>query len=495
MTYTNRGHGHSLSDVAGLPRYQTLVLILTAVVCGAIGPSSQAVGSEPVRTPNIVLILADDLGSGHLGCYGQEKISTPHLDRLAREGMRFTQAYAGSHVCQPSRCVLMTGLHTGHTPVRANDVKQLLSHDDVTIAELLKQKGYATGVFGKWGLGFEGTPGHPNRQGFDEFFGQLLQVHAHFYYPYWLWNNEQKHRLPGNENGRRSQYVQDEIHARALKFIRERHDGPFFAYLAYIIPHVELAVPEDSEQPYRGKFPRRAILDPRPGYLGSEDGYATFAGMLSRLDAQVGEVLDLLKELGVEENTLVLFTSDNGAQSGGKDGGWTAMTDFFRGNGNLRGYKGQFYEGGIRVPLLVRWPGRVAPGGVSDHVCGFWDLAPTLADAAGVAPPEGLDGHSLVPTLTGQGDQAQHDHLYWEYPVKDGLSRAARWGPWKAIQRGPAASIELYNLESDPSETTDLAQQRPQVVETMVRLMDEAHAPPRQPLPQGPRTGVEDYVQ
>ena len=472
------------------------VLLLTglAALCGLL-PWTRTAASDGQDHPNIVLIMADDLGWGHLGCYGQQKIETPHLDRLASEGLRFTQAYAGSHVCQPSRSVLMTGLHTGHTPVRANDVDQMLYEDDTTVAEVLKSAGYATGGFGKWGLGFEGTPGHPLRQGFDEWFGQLLQVHAHFYYPYWVWHNEQKYALPDNENGRRGQYVQDEIHAQAIDFIRRHHERPFFAYLPYIIPHVELVVPEDSERPYRGRFPKRAIVDPRPGYISSEDGLATVAGMISRLDRQVGEVLALLEELGIAGETIVVFTSDNGAQNGGLDGGWTAMTDFFQGNGPLRGYKGQFYEGGIRVPFIVRWPGRVRPGTTSDLPIGFQDVLPTLAEVAGAKAPTGVDGVSLVPTLTGEGEQPLRDRLYWEYRRGGGLSRAARLGRWKAVQPGPNAALELYDLHQDSSESQNVASEHPDVVERLTAFMDRAHADQRTFPSRIERPTIKDYVQ
>jgi arylsulfatase A-like enzyme len=450
--------------------------------------------ADDARPPNIVFIIADDLGFGALGCYGQEQIATPHIDRLAAEGMRFTRAYAGSHVCQPSRSVLMTGLHTGHTACRANDVRQLLLDSDVTVAELLKSRGYATGGFGKWGLGYEGTTGHPNRQGFDEFFGQYLQVHAHFYYPYWVWHNEERVFLRENEGKQRGRYVMDEIHARALEFIRRSKEGPFFAYLPYIIPHVELVVPEDSEAPYRGRFPRVALRDPRPGYLGSEDGYTTLAGMVSRLDRYVGEVLALLVELGVADNTVVFFTSDNGAQNGGQDQGWTRMTDYFRANGTLRGYKGSFYEGGLRVPFLVRWPGRVPAGSVNDHVLGFQDVLPTLCAVAGVAPPREIDGISLLPALTGEGTQARHLGLYWEYPQRTGIGRAARMGRWKAIQARGGGPVELYDLVADEGESRDVAGQHPALVREMVAFMDGAHVAPRDYPAGEPRPTIDDYV-
>jgi arylsulfatase A-like enzyme len=452
---------------------------------------STAGAEDAKHPPNIVFILADDLGHGAIGCYGQRQIATPNIDRLASEGIRFTQAYAGSHVCQPSRSVLMTGLHAGHTPVRENDVRQFLLDEDVTLAEVLRDGGYATGGFGKWGLGYEGTSGHPNRQGFDEFFGQYLQVHAHFYYPFWAWHNDEKVDFPENEAGQRGTYIADATHARAIDFIRRSRDRRFFAYLPYILPHVELVVPEDSELPYRGRFPKRAVADPRPGYIGSEDGLTTFAGMVSRLDRYVGEVLALLDELGIAEHTIVVFTSDNGAQGNT----WAEVNDYFGSTGGLRGYKGTFYEGGLRVPLLVRWPDRVPPGSVSDHVCSFQDWLPTLCEATGAKAPAITDGISFVPTLVAQGEQVEHLGLYWEYATRDGeIGRAARMGHWKAVQPSPDRPIELYDLQRDPGELTDLAGQHPAIVRTVGAYMDGAHDSPR--VVPGPllRTGVRDYV-
>ena len=293
--------------------------------------------------------------------------------------MRFTQCYAGSNVCAPSRSTLMTGLHTGHTPVRNNGKKRFLFDSDTTIAELLKQGGYATGGFGKWGLGDIATPGVAIKQGFDEWFGYYHQVHAHFYYPYWLWKNNTKFLLPENEAGQRGRYSHDVIQEQALDFIRRHRDRPFFCYVPYTIPHVELTVPDDSEKAYRGQFPRRTIQDPRPGYLSSDDAYATYAGMVSRLDRSVGEVLALLKDLKLDQDTIVFFSSDTGAQRNQ----WQPLADFFDGTGGLRGSKGNWYEGGIRDPLLARWPGNIKAGAVTDHVCAFWDLMPTLAELAG----------------------------------------------------------------------------------------------------------------
>ena len=452
------------------------------------------------RPPNIVFIIADDLGSGALGCYGQQKVKTPNLDRLASQGIVMTQAYAGCHLCQPSRCVLLTGKHSGHSAVRANNQDQMLLPEDVTIAEVLKPVGYATGCFGKWGQGFEQTPGHPNQQGFDEFFGQLLQVHAHFYYPFWVWQNDKKYALPGNEGGKREQYLPDVVQAEAIKFIRAHRDQPFFAYIGSIIPHVELVVPPDSEEPYRGKFPVRAILDSRPGYIGSQDGYTTYAGMVSRLDQHVGELMKLLDELGIADNTVIIFTSDNGGQNGGVDQGWTAMTDFFQNNSGLRGYKGSFYEGGIRVPFIARWPGKIKPGMKSDLPSASYDVLPTLAEIADAEAkakaktPSDIDGVSLLPTWTGVGEQKQHPALYWEHPVRNGIGRAARSGQWKVVQNGPMQQVELYDLKNDVVEKKNVAADHADVVAKLVSFMDTAHSAPRQYPTQPIRPGIKDYV-
>jgi arylsulfatase A len=469
-----------------MPRYS---LIVTSLL---LSLSVSAVAAE--RPPNILFIIADDLGSGALGCYGQQKVKTPNLDRLAEQGIRMTHAYAGCHVCQPSRCVLMTGKHSGHAAIRANDHDQMLLPEDVTIAEVLKDAGYATGCFGKWGQGFEGTPGHANRQGFDEFFGQLLQVHAHFYYPYWLWKNEEKYLLPGNEGGQRKQYVPDVVQAEAIKFLRANRDRPFFAYVGSIIPHVELVVPPDSEEPYRGKFPKKAILDTRPGYIGSEDGYTTYAGMISRLDQHVGELLRVLDELGIAENTVVVFTSDNGGQNGGVEQGWTAMTDFFQNNGTFRGYKGSFYEGGLRVPFVVRWPGKIKPRTQSDQPFAFYDVLPTLAEIGGARPPADVDGLSLVPTLIGSQEQKQHEALYWEHPARGGIGRAARQRSWKIVQNGPTQAVELYDLENDSGEKRNVAANHPDVVAKLTAFMDSSHSPPRKYPPQSIKPTIKDYV-
>lgn len=463
-----------------------MIRSLTAVASLWLGFASSLSAAKP---PNIVFILADDLGYGEVGCYGQKLIQTPNIDRLAKEGMRFTQFYAGCHVCAPSRSTLMTGLHTGHTPVRNNGGYRYLYAEDVTIPEVLKQAGYATGGFGKWGLGTEGSPGAPWKQGFDEFLGYLHQVHAHFYYAYWLWTNDVRYFLPENEGRKQVRYTHDEIHQHALEFIRQQKGGLFFCYVPYTLPHVELVVPEDSMKPYRGKWKETPLPDPRPGYIGAEEPYATFAGMVSRLDRSVGEVLALLKELKLQENTVVIFSSDNGPQGNQ----WQRVADFFHGAGPLRGYKGGFYEGGIRVPLIVRWPGRVRADTRSDHVCAFWDLLPTLAEIAGVPPPRGLDGISFLPTLLGR-EQQSHEYLYWEMGPGKARTMAVRMGDWKAVRAKPGGPIELYNLKDDLAETKDLAAEHPEIIAKAKHIAETAHTTERDYPAENPRPSIKDYV-
>ena len=450
---------------------------------------SAFVADAAPQKPNIVFILADDLGIGELGCYGQKQIATPNIDKLAKEGMRFTQCYSGSHVCAPSRSALMTGMHTGHTPIRSNGGDKGLQKEDVTVAEVLKQAGYKAGGFGKWGLGTEGTEGSPTRQGFDDFFGYLHQVHAHFFFPYYLWKNETKFFLPENEGKKHVRYSQDEIHKQALEFIRKNKGNPFFCYLPYTLPHVELAAPESAVKPYLGKFPETPFKDPRPGYLGSDTPLATFAGMVSYLDKHVGEVVALLKELGLEENTLVLFASDNGPQGGD----WKMMADYFDGNGVFRGYKGEFYEGGIRVPLIARWPGKIKASTTSDHPCAFWDFLPTAAEVAGVSTPKNIDGISFLPTLLGK-KQKEHEYLYWEMPHGKTRTFALRLGDWKAIQPREKGPIELYNLASDVSETKDVSAQHPEIMEKVKTILANVRTEERKfPAPET-KVGINDYV-
>jgi arylsulfatase A-like enzyme len=459
-----------------------LALSLLAA-CG----SADVAGGPPPRRPNIVYILADDLGYAHLGCYGQEKIRTPALDRLASEGVRFTQFYAGNPVCAPSRSCLMTGTHSGHTSVRINPGGTPLLDRDVTIGEVLKTAGYATGLFGKWGLGDAGTDGVPWKQGFDEFFGYLHQVHCHFYYPHFLWKNDQKFPLAENEGEKRVRYSHDEIVREALDFVRRRKDRPFFLYLAPTLVHTELLVPEDSLSEYRGKFPEEK---PYVGthYASQPTPRAALAGMLSRLDRDVGRLLALLAELGLEKDTVVLFTSDNGGQ--GSDG---PDLEFFKANQPLRGAKGMVYEGGIRVPMIVRWPGRIARGRVDDFVWANWDVLPTLADLAGVKPPDGIDGRSMLERVLGTGPGKPHEFLYWEHPAGGRLLQGVRTGNWKGVKLGKDAPLELYDLESDVSETKNVAVAYPDVVAKIEAYLKTARTEPRKYDPM-PRVDKKDYV-
>jgi arylsulfatase A-like enzyme len=455
-------------------RMRTYLLITCALLAWGCGPT------VPER-PNIVFILADDLGYGHLGAYGQAKIHTPALDRMANEGVRFTQFYAGSTVCAPSRSVLMTGRHTGHTSVRGNTGGIPLRTEDITVAEVLSDAGYATGIFGKWGLGDSGTTGTPTAQGFDTFVGYLHQVHAHFYYPTFLWENDRPLPLAGNADGRRTTYSHDVITDRALDWVREQRDGPFFLYLAYTVPHTELLVPEDALADYAGRFPETM---PYPGdghYAAQAEPRTALAAMISRLDRDVGRLLTLLEELGLDDRTIVLFSSDNGGQEG-----WGVDLQFFEGNGRLRGSKMQLYEGGIRVPLLARWPGVIGQGEVSEHVWAFWDVLPTLAELAGTRAPDSVDGRSMLPALLGPAlvgrPTPRHEFLYWEYGNVLGqapIRQAVRWGDWKAVRDDLHRPLELYDLGSDLGEATNVAELHPDVVARVLGYLDSARVPAR----------------
>ncbi|MFC1596954.1 arylsulfatase [Planctomycetota bacterium] len=437
---------------AGMSPFVLLVLLASA------GASGADVTDEK---PNIIYIMADDLGYGDLGCYGQQKIRTPNLDRMAAEGMRFTDHYSGSSVCAPSRCVLMTGLHTGHARVRANG-RMPIEPEDVTVAEVLKRAGYATGAMGKWSLGDAGTTGAATRQGFDYFFGYLNQGAAHFYYPESLDRNEETVTLEANRDGKRGTYSHDLLTQEALEFIRRSAPGPFFLYVPYTIPHAEVLVPEDSLAEYRDKWPEK----PFPGghYAAQPTPRAARAAMITRLDRDVGCILELVDELGVDERTIVMFTSDNGpCTAGGQD------PAFFESAGPLRGLKFGLYEGGIRVPMIARWPGKIPAGSVTDFASGFWDIMPTCAELAGEQPPAGIDGVSLAPTLMGKPrEQAGRECLYWEHRGW----QAVRFGNWKAIRTRPQRPIELYDLKSDVGEETDLAAAKPDLAAKAERYFE-----------------------
>jgi arylsulfatase A-like enzyme len=411
--------------------------------------------------------MYDDLGYADLGCYGQRHIQTPFSDRLAADGTRFTDCYAGGAVCAPSRSVLMTGLHTGHTPVRANAGTVPLQPSDFTVAELLKSAGYATGGFGKWGLGDADTAGAPHRQGFDEFFGYLHQTHAHNYYTEFLRRNDERVALSGNENGGHKQYSSDLIAERALDFVKRNREKPFFLYATYTLPHAQYNPPSDA--PYSDK-PWSSIQK-------------NVAAMITRADRHLGDILSLLRDLRLEENTVVFCTSDNGGPPLPEN-----AHEMFRRNGPLRSFKGEVYEGGIRVPMIVRWPGVVKAGRTSDLPWSFCDVLPTFADIAGVPPPKNIDGTSIVSELRGKATFSLPRWQYWEQNVynfeqkrlvDDRMQQAARRGEWKAVRPKPSAPMELYNLKNDIGETTDVAAREPRIAKEMEAFLKQAHTAPR----------------
>ncbi len=457
-------------------------MLLCLLFVFALAPAAAA-----QQRPNIILILADDLGSGDLGCYGQTRIETPRLNRMALEGMRFTQFYAAAPVCAPSRCSILTGQHSGHMFVRDNREVQpegqlALPADTPTIPRLLQRRAYTSAFTGKWGLGAPNSTGAPTRQGFHSFLGYLCQRQAHNHYPTHLWRNEQKITLDGNTAGNLvgAHYTHDLFTDEALRFIRDNGGGarPFFLFVAYAIPHVALQVPDDSLDQYRGKL-EDTPYDGKQGYLPHPTPHAAYAAMVSRMDRDVGRILDLLAELEIDKNTLVIFTSDNGPTHGRVGG---ADSAFFRSAGDLRGLKGSVYEGGVRVPMIARWPGVIAPDTTTDLPVIHYDLMPTFLEIAGVAAadiPAKLDGVSLVPTLKGEPDkQKRHEFLYWEFTGYGGQF-AVRLGKYKAVRRNliknPDAPFELYDLEADPTEQRDIAADHPEMVERAKDVMRREH--------------------
>jgi len=472
---------------------------------------------KEVKSPNIIYILADDLGYSQLGCYGQEKIKTPNIDALASSGMLFTQHYSGAPVCAPSRCVLLTGKHLGHAQIRGND--EWTERGDVwdyakttenpylegqfpidkgtlTIGKLLQNAGYKTGVVGKWGLGGPLTEGAPNKQGFDFFFGYNCQRQAHTYYPKHLWKDttkvwlDNKLVVPGTKlpedadpydeasysdyslNQYSPQLMQEEV----LRFIKENKDRPFFMYYASIIPHTALQVPKEWTEYYRNKFGDEEPYLGKKGYFPARYPHATFAGMISYLDEQVGEIITTLKELGLYENTLIIFSSDNGpAFMGGTDSPWFDSAKPYKSD---RGW-GKCYltEGGIHIPMIAAWPGQIKAGKKSDHISAFYDVLPTFCDIAGIKTPGNIDGISFLPTLVGEKNQQQHEYLYWEYPASEG-QQAVRLGKWKGIRRHifkDSMHIHLYNLGNDIQELHDVSSENPEVVKKIEQIFEDAH--------------------
>ena len=449
--------------------------LLTVLLCPAFADESSSPASG-ARRPNIVFIMADDLGYGDVSCYGQSKFSTPRIDSLAQQGMKFTQMYAGTTVCAPSRCCLMTGVHSGHAYIRGNmGAKPFgdspLPADAVTLTRVLKDAGYSVGVFGKWGLGAVGNVGDPNKHGVDRFFGYYSQMEAHNYYPPRLHDNGVQIDLDGKT------YSHDLIVNKALEFIRENKDKPFFCYMPVTIPHAAMQVPEPYMTPWREKFPEfESVLGKYSYNTVVRNPIAAFPAMVTRLDDTVGQVLDLLKDLGLEEDTIVIFTSDNGPHH---EGGH--RPDFFNSSGAVRGLKRDLYDGGIREPFVIQWKGKIQPSAVTEHIAAFWDILPTFAELAGAKTPDNLDGISLVPTLLGDPDsQKSHEYLYWEFHEMGG-KRAIRFGDFKAVQndmnKKPRGKIEIYNIVEDPKELNNLAEKRPDLVQKARKILNSARTP------------------
>jgi len=429
-----------------------------------------------IQKPNIIYILADDLGYGDIGCYGQEVIATPNIDKLAKQGMLFTQHYAGSTVCAPSRSTLLTGLHTGHAYIRFNGGYQMRKDPhDLTIARYLKNVGYKTAMVGKSSTGCSTEPGQPNDKGFDQFFGYLGHRQAHTYFPTYLHRNKEQINFPdngGDSTWTGKTYSHDLILDEALSFIDKQKDEPFFLFYAACLPHAQVYVPDEFKKKYTGKFPEEPYSHIKR-YGTTADPNATTAGMITRLDWEVGRIIDQLQQLNLDENTVIMFSSDNGPH---KEGGRNPA--FFKSSGPFRGIKRDLYEGGIRMPFIVKWPGVVKAGSQSNHISAFWDVLPTLNEIAGAVIPEGIDGISFLPTLKGEvSEQKEHDYLYWEFFERGG-KQAVRKGDYKAVRlqarKNPNGPLELYNLKEDPGEHVNIAGEFPEIVLEMAEIMKAA---------------------
>jgi len=461
------------------------LLAVGSGIIGAVTIAGNAQAAEKGKPTNVIFILADDLGIGDVTPYGQKLIKTPNLDRMTREGMRFTQAYSGTAVSAPSRASLMTGLHTGHTHIRGNlrhdpEGQVAMPEGTYTMGQMFKNAGYATGCFGKWGLGYPGSESDPTKVGFDNFFGYNCQTLAHDYYPDHLWDNTTRVEFKENYDQKENTYSADLIHGKALDFMRAQAKAgkPFFTFLSYTLPHAELILPKDSVyEEYCRLIPAaedKAWAEANPNrkgaYGATERPYASFASMVTKLDSYVGDVMDMLKELGIEDNTLVVFTSDNGPH---KEGG--ANPDYFTSYGPYRGIKRDLYEGGIRMPFIVRCPGTVPAGVDNDLIMAFWDMLPTFAEVAGSKDEIATDGISLVPTLTGKEGQKEHEYLYWEFH-EGGGKQAIRVGDWKGVRLNVGeptkTTFELYNLANDVHEDNNVASQHPEIAERLGKMMD-----------------------
>jgi arylsulfatase A-like enzyme len=441
--------------------------------------------SQAATKPNVIYIIADDLGYGDLSVYGQTNCSTPNLDAMAKKGILFKQHYSAAPVCAPARGSLMTGLHVGHGAVRGNsevqpEGQQAMPADTFTLAHMFKKAGYATGAFGKWGLGAPGSASEPLKMGFDRFFGFNCQRMAHHYYPYFLWSDNQREMLWGNFGLETREYALDLIQEQALRFVETNKDRPFFMYYPMIQPHAEMFAPEQYVEKYRGKFPPEKPckgVDGGPDFRKKEYGsqaepHADFAAMVETLDENVGKLIAKLEDLGIADNTLIMFTSDNGPhREGGHD------PDYFQSKGGFRGYKRDLYEGGIRVPMIACWPGRIPAGTVTDHISAFHDVLLTLADVIGQLTPKGIDGISLLPTLLQKGTQRQHDYLYWECHELNGRGAIRKRNPRGVrynVSVDPNSPLELYDLAKEPGETNNVAAQNGRVVQELDQLIKGA---------------------
>lgn len=451
---------------------QVLAFTLMMFLASCTGTTKQMNESKP----NIIYIMADDLGYSDLGCYGQKKIITPNIDKLAANGIRFTQHYSGSTVCAPSRCALLTGLHTGHCEVRGNikiDERgdQPLTKNCVTVAEKLKSAGYSTAIIGKWGLGGPKSSGHPNKQGFEYFFGILAHRIAHRQYPESLWRNNTEVKYPGNNLYNGDNYANDVFTEDAIAYInqKDKSSGPFFLYLAFSIPHIDLAVPDENLNGYSGKFEETPFE--HKYWKSTDQPRATYAAMVTQLDNYVGSVMKAIENNGLKENTIIIFTSDNGPEvMGGID------PDFFDSNGIYRGYKRDLYEGGVRVPFIVSWPAMVKAGTVSNHISTFWDFMPTACALACIDTGDGLDGISFLPELLGK-PQKKHETIYFEFFERGGRQSILK-DSWKCVKlnvlKPEDTIVELYNLANDPEEKNNIASQHPGKVEELLTLMESS---------------------
>lgn len=451
------------------------------LTCALVGAAVTSLSSQ--EKPNVVFIVTDDLGYGDLSSFGQEKFSTPNIDQLALHGIRFTRSYSGTTVSAPSRASLLTGLHTGHTPIRGNmevqpEGQKPLPPNIYTIFTLFKDAGYTTGAFGKWGLGYPGSSGDPVNQNIDEFFGYNCQRLAHNYYPSHLWHNNSKIEFPENDNGGFEVYSQALIQEKTLQFIEEQKDKPFFLFVPMVLPHAELVVPEDSiiinlrgkfpENPYKGTDSGEGFR--KGGYMSQDYPRATHAAMVKRIDKYVAQILDKLKEQGLIDNTLIIFTSDNGPhREGGGD------PDFFNSNSIYRGYKRDLYEGGIRVPTIISWQGKIDEGKESNFPFAFWDYLPTFAEILQAELKGETDGVSILPTLLGEGEQLERDYFYFEFQEMGGRQAVIK-EEWKLLHLDirNGGKYELYNIASDPSENHNIIDQYPEKAEQLRTIMKDA---------------------